>query len=60
MLLRAVDTAAASKGKSSGDALAGSVEMFVVWNAAGVASGVYFYKLESNGRVETKRMILMR
>jgi 3-hydroxyacyl-CoA dehydrogenase len=27
MLLRAVDTAAASKGKSSGDALAGSVEM---------------------------------
>ena len=32
----------------------------VVWNAAGVASGVYFYKLESNGRVEMKRMILMK
>ena len=32
----------------------------VVWNGAGVSSGVYFYKLESNGRVEMKRMILMK
>ena len=32
----------------------------VIWDAAGVASAVYFYKLESSGRVETKRMILMK
>ena len=32
----------------------------VVWNATSVASGVYFYKLELNGRVEMKRMLLMK
>ncbi len=32
----------------------------VVWNASGVASGVYFCRLEAEGRVETRRMVLMR
>lgn len=32
----------------------------VDWNAAGCASGVYFYRLEANGFLETKKMILMR
>ena len=38
----------------------------VVWNAAGVASGVYFYKLEvrDGSRLsvisETKRLVLLR
>ena len=32
----------------------------VGWNAAGVASGVYFYRLEASGFVETKKMILMK
>jgi hypothetical protein len=30
------------------------------WNATGVASGVYFYKLETPGEVSTKRLILIR
>jgi hypothetical protein len=30
------------------------------WNAAGVASGVYFYTLETGGSVATKKLILMR
>jgi hypothetical protein len=32
----------------------------VTWNASGVASGVYFYRLSANGSAETKRMILMK
>lgn len=32
----------------------------VEWKAAGCASGVYFYRLETNDFLETKKMILMR
>lgn len=32
----------------------------VRWNAEGVPSGVYFYRVIANGYVETKKMILMR
>lgn len=32
----------------------------VQWNASAFASGVYFYKLQSNGFVQTKRMILTK
>lgn len=30
------------------------------WNAQNTASGVYFYKLQSDGYVETKRMLLIK
>ncbi len=32
----------------------------VQWNASVYSSGVYFYKLQSNGFVQTKRMILTK
>jgi 5'-nucleotidase/UDP-sugar diphosphatase len=32
----------------------------VVWNAKGIASGMYFYKLEARGYTATKKMILLR
>lgn len=32
----------------------------VQWNASSFSSGVYFYKLQSNGFVQTKRMILTK
>jgi hypothetical protein len=32
----------------------------VIWETNGVASGVYFYRLYSEGRVLTRKMILMR
>lgn len=32
----------------------------VEWNACGMASGVYFYRLESNGFVQVKKMILTK
>ncbi|MBI5474144.1 MAG: T9SS type A sorting domain-containing protein [Ignavibacteriae bacterium] len=32
----------------------------VTWNAEGYGSGVYFYRLESGGFSQTKRMILMK
>ena len=32
----------------------------VQWDASGVASGVYFYRLASGGFIETKRLLLLR
>ncbi len=32
----------------------------VKWDAASYTSGVYFYRLESNGFIETKRMLLIK
>ncbi|MDZ7360102.1 MAG: T9SS type A sorting domain-containing protein [candidate division KSB1 bacterium] len=32
----------------------------VVWNASNMPSGVYFYRLEGEGFVETKRLLLMK
>lgn len=32
----------------------------VTWNASGYSSGVYFYKIESKGFSETKKMILVK
>jgi hypothetical protein len=32
----------------------------VQWSSDGVASGVYFYRLTTNGRVEMKKMILLK
>ncbi|MCH7548685.1 MAG: T9SS type A sorting domain-containing protein [Candidatus Krumholzibacteriota bacterium] len=30
------------------------------WNASGIASGVYFYRLQTTGFVQTRRMILLK
>ncbi|NUQ44388.1 MAG: T9SS type A sorting domain-containing protein, partial [Calditrichaceae bacterium] len=35
-------------------------EYLVTWNAASLASGVYFYRLEAPGMVETRKMMLLR
>jgi hypothetical protein len=32
----------------------------VTWNAAGYASGVYFYRLDTNGLISTRRMVLVK
>ena len=32
----------------------------VEWNATGLPSGVYFYRLQAGDFVETKRMVLMK
>jgi hypothetical protein len=32
----------------------------VEWNAIGLPSGAYFYQLQTEGYVETKKMILMK
>ncbi|MFC1508469.1 N-acetylmuramoyl-L-alanine amidase [Candidatus Omnitrophota bacterium] len=32
----------------------------VVWNASGQSSGVYFYRIETDGFSETKRMLLLK
>jgi WD40 repeat protein len=32
----------------------------IKWNASGLPSGVYFYRLETDGYVETRKMVLMR
>jgi len=32
----------------------------VEWNASGYSSGIYFYRIESNGFVETKRMMMLK
>ena len=42
----------------SGAGRAGTNE--VVWNASSMASGVYFYELRSEGRSETRKMLLLK
>ena len=42
----------------NGNLQAGSYE--VEWNASAFTSGVYFYKIQSEGFVETKRMMLIK
>jgi len=42
----------------SGRRAAGSYT--VVWDAAGVASGVYFYRIEAGNFVQTKKLIVLR
>lgn len=37
-----------------------SGEYEILWNAKNYPSGVYYYKIESNGRSETKRMLLAK
>jgi hypothetical protein len=32
----------------------------VTWDADGYASGVYFYRLATDGRVQTRKMILLK
>jgi hypothetical protein len=32
----------------------------VLFNASGLASGTYFYRIEFGDRIETKRMLLLR
>jgi hypothetical protein len=32
----------------------------VSWKGAGMASGVYFYRMQSDGLVQTKKMVLMK
>jgi hypothetical protein len=32
----------------------------VTWDAAGVSSGVYFYRIESGGVAQTRKMILLK
>jgi hypothetical protein len=35
-------------------------EHMIEWNATGIASGVYFYRLQTRDFVETRRMILLK
>jgi hypothetical protein len=35
-------------------------EHSAVWNAADMASGVYFYRLQAGGVVETRKVILLK
>jgi len=37
---------------------AGTVK--VTWDAAGIASGIYFYKMSAQNFVDTKKMVLMK
>ena len=32
----------------------------VVWDGSGFANGIYLYRLEAKGVVETKRMLLLK
>ena len=40
------------------DLTAGRYE--VEWSAGGYSSGIYFYRIEAEGFVETKRMMLVK
>jgi hypothetical protein len=32
----------------------------ISWNASGIASGVYFYRLESSAQTVVKKLVLLR
>ena len=32
----------------------------IEWNAAGLASGVYYYRLQAGKRMETRKLILLK
>ena len=42
------------------DAVQGAGEYYVTWDASQLASGVYFYRLETGGEVLTRRMSLVK
>jgi hypothetical protein len=42
----------------NGQLAAGSYE--TKWAASGFSSGVYFYKLETNGFTDTKKMLMIK
>jgi hypothetical protein len=42
------------------DELKQTGEYKVVWNAAGVPSGVYFYRLQAGSFIQTKKLLLVK
>lgn len=42
------------------DGIQGAGERSVTWDAAGVSTGVYFYKLEADAFLETRKLDVMR
>ncbi|MGA2625183.1 MAG: T9SS type A sorting domain-containing protein [Bacteroidota bacterium] len=35
-------------------------EYTVTWNAEGVASGIYYYRLQAGNYIETKKLLLLK